>query len=111
MVCILSSENVWVSVDVGVVGVAQRILREGQVARFMGIDIGPGGGVDKGEDTRSDTDDFTVPGVQDRQIFEDSASHIGGFKGDAGGAPEERTGEGGKRMEIDVVEPVCDLEK
>ena len=111
MVCILGSENVWVSVDVGIVGVAQRILGEGQVARFMGIDIGPGGGVDKGEDTRSDTDDFTVPGVQDRQIFEDSASNIGGFKGHAGGVPEERTGEGGQRMEIDVVEPICDLEK
>ena len=49
-----------VSVDIGVVGVMQMNLGNGQIARFLDRNIAPGGGVDNGEDTRSEANEFPV---------------------------------------------------
>ena len=76
----------------------------------MGIDIGPGGRVNKEEDSRSDADDFTVLGMENRQIFQDSASHQGTFEWYAGGTPGKRPRKGSERVQRDVVKPSRQLQ-
>ena len=63
--------------------IPQPILREGQAARLVGVDVGLGRGVNEREFVGSDVDDFAVLGMEDREVFEDSTSQVGKLVGDA----------------------------